>query len=139
MDAVTIPGEDNGEAPAGESQDPYAELKATAALILERNLARNKAFDDHVALWREHLEETAHSSSAAEKTEGDGYWNLVDEGTGIVLRLMLEYYEDPYGWWHELLHEVVHGEKSLSHIFYISDLFEQWKAWLETGEWKDVP
>lgn len=110
-----------------------------ASLILENNLACNTAFDSNLALWKEHLDLNALANNSSQKTEGDGYWNLVDQGTRIVARLMLEYYEDPSGWWHELLHEVIHGDKSGSPVFFKDALFEQWKGWFEKGEWKDVP
>lgn len=79
------------------------------------------------------------ASSSVAFLQDDGYWNLVEHGTGIVARLMLASYQDRSGWWHELLHKVVHGETSKSPVFFKDHLFWQWSTWFENGEWKDVP
>jgi hypothetical protein len=42
---------------------------------------------------------------------------------------MLEYYNDHVGWWHELLHELVHGQVSGAGLFFKGVLFESWRDW----------
>lgn len=114
-------------------------MKATAFLIVEKNLTRNATVDHNLELWQDRLEETAICNSSCEKTDGEGYYGLVGMGPWIITRLMLEYYKEQTGWWHELLHELVHDEKSGSPVFFKPQLFEAWRAWFEGGEWKDVP
>lgn len=49
---------------------------------------------------------------------------------------MLEYYNDRGGWWHELLHELVHGQVSGAGVFFKSVVFDSWKDWFETRTMK---
>lgn len=71
--------------------------------------------------------------------DGDGYWNLVDLGASIVTPVMLRYYQDPTGWWYDLLHELLHGERGAAPVIFKDVLFARWKMWFEDGKWNDVP
>lgn len=57
----------------------------------------------------------------------------------IVAHAMLEYYRDQHGWWHELLHELVHGKVSGADVFFKPVLFASWKDWFENKDHKDAP
>lgn len=52
--------------------------------------------------------------------------------------MMLEYYNDQSGWWHELLHKLVHGKTSGAGIFFKPVLFAEWKVWFEHQDHKDA-
>lgn len=121
------------------NSDEEVQLQAAASIILEKNLERNKAVDLNVQLWIE-FEDTVHSNGSSDYLDGEGYWALSgDFGPSIVTHIMLEYYKNQDGWWQELLHEVVHGERPGTPVFFKPDLFARWKMWFEHGEWKDVP
>ena len=47
-------------------------------------------------------------------------------GPSIIAHLMVEYYHDPYGYWYQLLHEIIHGRKMLAHAVFKGPLFEAW-------------
>lgn len=52
-------------------------------------------------------------------------------GPSIIAHVMLEYYDDQSGWWHELLHELVHGRVSGADVMFKDVLFEEWKDWFD--------
>lgn len=60
-------------------------------------------------------------------------------GSSIIAQVMLEYYNDKHGWWHELLHQLVHGQVSGAGVFFKDILFEEWKDWFEHKDHKDAP
>lgn len=51
---------------------------------------------------------------------------------------MLECYKEQTSWWHEMLHKLVHDGKSGSTIVFKPQLFKEWRACFEEGEWKEV-
>lgn len=118
------------------------ELEAMATLILDKSLERNQQVDTNVALWRAFQAQPhiALSNTSWAAFQCEGYMTLAETfGPGIIPRLMLEYYQDQAGWWHELMHEVLHGETSKSPVFFRPRIFEEWREWFERKEWKDVP
>ncbi|KAK4149506.1 hypothetical protein C8A00DRAFT_18816, partial [Chaetomidium leptoderma] len=90
--------------------------------IINLNHERNEAVETGLAVWAEHRAENQFANNSADHTQGQGYWDLVAEGPCIIARLMLDYYDGHGGWWHELLHEILHGEKSGSPV-YLSPTF----------------
>jgi hypothetical protein len=51
----------------------------------------------------------------------------------VVPLVMARYSEDRDGWWHEMLHETVHGTKSGANEFDKPKLYQQWKEWYEAS------
>lgn len=110
-----------------------------AADIINMNLTRNKEVKDALDRWAEFRIERQNHSSSFHFCEGEGYWALADMGSSIIAQMMLEYYNDKHGWWHELLHELVHGQVSNAGVFFKDQIFEEWKDWFEHKDHKDAP
>lgn len=110
-----------------------------ASKIIEINSDRNLEMQNALKAWAELRVERQNYSSSYQFTDGEGYWALVDMGPSIVAPIMLEYYDDKDGWWHELLHELIHGEVSNAGIFFKNILFEEWKEWFDHKDYKDAP
>jgi len=103
------------------------------------NLTRNTDVQDALDRWAEFRVQRQNYSSSFHFCEGEGYWALTTMGSSIIAQIMLEYYDDKYGWWHELLHELVHGRVSGAGVFFKDVLFEEWKNWFEHKDHKDAP
>lgn len=103
------------------------------------NFDRNIEVKDALDRWAEFRVERQNYSSSGLFCEGEGYWALTTLGSSIIAQVMLEYYDDKHGWWHELLHELVHGRRSGAPVFFKPALFEEWKDWFERKEHKDAP
>lgn len=106
---------------------------------MEKNLERNQAVGRNISLCKQHLTATGLSNNSSVFFDGEGYWALAEMGPSIVALVMLEYYEDPSGWWFDLLHELVHGERSASPVVFKSELSAAWRTWFGSGEWMDLP
>lgn len=102
-------------------------------------LARNTAIRDALDRWAELRDQRQNYSSSFHFCDGEGYWALVAMGPSIIAQVMLEYYDDQFGWWHELLHELVHGRVSGAGVFFKDVLFEEWKDWFEHKNHQDAP
>ena len=112
----------------------YHWLQRHAQLILEMNHQRNLTFASTVARWREYQQENQLSSNSAHYTSGNAYASLVQMGQGIIGNVMDQYANEQDGWWHEMLHEIVHGRRSGAHQFSKHLLYADWKEWFEGGE-----
>jgi len=112
----------------------YHWLQRHAHLILEMNHQRNLTFASTVARWREHQQENRFSSNSADYTSGDAYDSLVQMGQGIIGNVMDQYANKQDGWWHEMLHEIVHGRRSGAYQFSKHLFYADWKEWFESGE-----
>lgn len=60
-------------------------------------------------------------------------------GPSIIASVMLEYNNDQGGWWHELLHELVHGQVSDAGVFFKGTLFASWRDWFEHKDYENAP
>lgn len=114
-------------------------IQLDASHIVDANFERNTALENALTEWAEHREVWREHSSSFAFTQGEGYWSLVEMGPSIVAHIMLDYYDSQGGWHHELLHELVHSEKSGSSVFFKPVLFASWQDWFEHKDWKDVP
>lgn len=79
--------------------------------IVEKNYQRNQAFAKLRAEWDTWKDENSHFSIIAAYTGVEPYYQLLAMGPAIVAHCMLAHYEDPYGWWHELVCELICGHK----------------------------
>ncbi|ROV94526.1 hypothetical protein VMCG_08152 [Cytospora schulzeri] len=125
-----------------EPRDKSNYQLATNAII--RKVAwRSLEVKDALNAWAEFRLQRQNYASAGHFCEGDAYWTLTEIGPGIIAPMMLEYYNDRYGWWHELLHELlhelVHGKTSGAAVFFKPVLFAEWKDWFEHKDHKDAP
>ncbi|KAI7782574.1 hypothetical protein LA080_013062 [Diaporthe eres] len=117
----------------------HANLLLAASDIIDMGLQRNTDIRDALDRWAELREQRQNYSSSFHFCDGEGYWALVAMGPSIIAQVMLEYYDDQHGWWHELLHELVHGRVSGAGVFFKDALFEEWKDWFEHKDHKDSP
>jgi hypothetical protein len=108
-------------------------LQRHANLVVEMNHQRKEAFNSKTAAWEEHKDNNAFSANSADLTTGDAYNSMVQMGPSVIGHVMGKYAEEPSGWWHEMLHEIVHGIKSGGGTFYKDRLYEDWKKWFENG------
>jgi hypothetical protein len=90
------------------------------------------AFDVQVVAWKAHQINVQNSSHSRDYIQHPSYDAIVAMGKDHVVPLvMARYAEDRGGWWHEMLHEVVHGTKSGANEFDKAKLYQQWKEWYE--------
>lgn len=76
------------------------------------NHTRLLAFRLPATTWSaEQAAESGSNDSCAYTTECDAFWSLVGLGPGTITYCILRYVKEPDGWWHELLHKLVHGER----------------------------
>lgn len=81
-------------------------------MIIDLNHERTLKFNTLVAAWAEQQHEhIGDNNSSAYTVDCDAYWELVDLGPSIIAYVMAEYAAEQDGWWHELLHELVHGQQ----------------------------
>jgi len=114
-------------------------LQRQANLIVDLNHQRNKGVEQTVAAWKDHQERNALKSYSGVHTEGDAYDDLVNFGPSVIGNLMVDYHGQQDGWHHELLHDIVHGEKSGNTTHFKEHSFNSWKEWFENGEHEDAP
>lgn len=58
---------------------------------------------------------------------------MVKMGPSVIGHVMEKYASEPSGWWHEMLHEIVHGRKGGPGSFFKDRLYQDWKTWFENG------
>jgi hypothetical protein len=134
------------EKDAGVKIDPdngfdHHVLQRQANLLVDLNHQRNQAFKTLAASWQAHKKtpEVATAAHSDAHTSGEAYEALAGLGDGVVAHSMLEYVKDVDGWWHELLHHQLHGEKSNSGVFQKNQLFKDWKTWFEHHDHHAAP
>jgi len=110
----------------------YYDLGAQAKMIIQLYGSAVADFDIHVAEWKIHCTRSSLSSNSCTYTNDPTFDAIVDMGKDFAMPLvMAEYSQDPYGWWHELMHELVHGRKSGANTFFKQALYEEWKEFFE--------
>ena len=113
-------------------------LQRHANLILDMNHQRNEAFTSKAAEWQEHQEQNALSANSTDYVSGDAYKSMVQMGPSVIGHVMDKYANEPDGWWHEMLHEIVHGKPSGAGTFFKDRLYADWKTWFENGQPHDA-
>ena len=104
-----------------------------ANLIVDMNHARATAFAAKADAWAQHQEDNSLSANSADYVSGDAYQSMVKMGPSIIGHVMEKYAHEPSGWWHEMLHEIVHGQKGGPGSFFKDRLYQDWKNWFENG------
>ncbi|KAH8900764.1 hypothetical protein GQ53DRAFT_815623 [Thozetella sp. PMI_491] len=122
-----------------ESVLDYLTLQRHANLVVEMNHQRNKTVDEHVVSWQAHQDKHAFSALSTDYVSGEGYENLIGMGEGIIGHVMAKYAAEPDGWWHELIHHIVHGSKAGPGTFFKERLFQEWKVWFENEPHAEAP
>ncbi|RMZ85731.1 hypothetical protein DV737_g440, partial [Chaetothyriales sp. CBS 132003] len=107
--------------------------------IVELNYQRNKIVNEHARAWKEHCQRSWLSSDSDVYTDGEAYWDLLDMGTSIIPHIMVEYHDDPGGFWFQLLHQIIHGRKMNAYMFQKRVLFELWCQFFNKGEHDQAP
>ena len=74
--------------------------------------ARNVVFASTAAQWQEHQDENSFSSNSTDYVSGNAYQSMVQMGPCVIGNVMDKYAGEQDGWWHEMLHEIVHGRPS---------------------------
>lgn len=111
----------------------YNVAQRHANLIVDINHARAKAFAAKADDWAQHQEDNSLSANSTDYVSGDAYHSMVKMGPSVIGHAMEKYAHEPSGWWHEMLHEIVHGTKSDSGTFFKRRLHQAWKDWFEKG------
>ena len=104
-----------------------------ANLIVDINHARATAFSANANAWAQHQDDNSLSANSATYVSGDAYQSLVSMGPSVIGHALEKYAKEPSGWWHELLHEIVHGYKAGPGTFFKDRLKRDWKDWFEMG------
>jgi hypothetical protein len=118
----------------------YYYLDAQAKKIIQLYGSHITAFEEHVYVWKTHQSNVGFSSKSSAYTTHPSYDAIVAMGKNQVIPLiMAKYAVDQGGWWHELLHEVVHGRKSGASTFDMPELYKQWKEWFEASGGSQAP
>lgn len=125
------------------SNDPFISKEALQRYrgqIVELGYQHNKVYDEYVRLWREHCESVRLTLSRAECCDCDEYEELREVGPVFIPHLMVKYSHARWGYWYELLHEIVHGRGMGAHaIFDRPNLIHFWADWLNGGEYEEAP
>ena len=104
-----------------------------ANLIVDINHARATAFAAKADAWAQHQEDNSLSANSADYASGDAYQSMVTMGPSVIGHALEKYAKEPHGWWHEMLHEIVHGQKGGPGTFFKDRLHQDWKNWFENG------
>lgn len=97
------------------------------------NHARAQAFAAKTDGWAQHQEDNSLSANSADYVAGDAYHSMVRMGPSVIGHVMEKYAHEPSGWWHEMLHEIVHGQRVGPGTFFKRVLHQDWKTWFENG------
>jgi hypothetical protein len=116
----------------------YAVMQRHANLLVDMNHQRNVAFEDRVVAWKDKQQRNRLSSSSSAYVSGEAYESLVELGEGIIANVMIEYVKEPGGWWHVLLHRIIHGE-TVRGSFVKDQLYNDWKEWFEQKPYTEAP
>lgn len=84
--------------------------------------------------WKDHQEAVHFSSHSEDHIDSEAFSTIVAMGQSVIGHAMEAYSKEPDGWWHEALHQIVHGEPSGSNTFFKDKLFGDWKKWFESGK-----
>jgi hypothetical protein len=71
------------------------------------------------------------SSDSHSFTSGPAYDAIREMGKPAVPLIMDAYAREPDGWWHELLFEIEHGNKSGARVFKKDALYKHWSGWFQ--------
>ncbi|KFA79054.1 hypothetical protein S40288_11420 [Stachybotrys chartarum IBT 40288] len=123
------------EEPIGSRDD----LRRYADGIVQINYERHNIYETRVGAWHTHCQENTNMSNYRIFTECDEFDDLLDMGTSILTRLMVEYYNNQGGWWWELMHEIIHGRKTYALEFRKPVLYEACEKWFNEGEYDQAP
>lgn len=104
-----------------------------ANLIVDMNHARATAFAAKADAWAQHQEDNSLSANSSDYVSGDAYQSMVKMGPSVIGHAMEKYAKEPSGWWHEMLHEILHGRKAGQGTFFKDRLHQDWKKWFEDG------
>jgi hypothetical protein len=110
----------------------YYYLNAQAKNIIALYGATVAEFDEQVDAWKDHQNRVQLSSNSRDYIQHSSYDAIVAMGKDHAVPLiMARYKEDQNGWWHEVLHEIVHERKSGANEFDKPKLYKEWKEWYE--------
>lgn len=104
-----------------------------ANIIVDINHTRATAFAAKADAWAQHQEDNSLSANSADYVSGDAYHSMVAMGPSVIGHALEKYAKEPSGWWHEMLHEIVHGQKGGPGSFFKDRLHRDWKNWFENG------
>ena len=108
-------------------------LQRHANLIVDMNHQRHEEFASKLGQWKDHQDNLL-SGNSKDYLDHDSYKSMVQMGPGVIGHVMHNYADDQAGWWHEMLHEIVHGQPSGTRTFYKDRLYADWKKWFENGQ-----
>jgi hypothetical protein len=113
----------------------YYFLDVQAKMIIQLYGSAVADFDAQAAEWKDHCAKTKNSGNSNDYINHPAFDAIVAMGKDHAVPLvMVEYAQDVGGWWHELMHELVHGKKSGGNTFDKKALYEQWKEFFEARD-----
>lgn len=124
---------------ASESMSSVGTLLRLSVKVVELNYQRNRVYEERVRAWIAYHHENMLESSSASFTLCDEYWDLLEMGTSIIAPLMVEYKHLYWGYWYQLLHEIVHGHQLWAHCYQKPVLRDACFAWFNEGEHSEAP
>ena len=115
-------------------------LRGLGNHIVEKNYERSLLLEERIANWKKHNDEYSWGSSSTMYTNCDEYEYLLELGPSIIAACMIEYVNiGVAGWWWQLVHELIHGEKLVAHMIDRKILYEETVKWFNMGEHAEAP
>lgn len=107
--------------------------------FVELNYQRQRILEERVNAWKEHHELHQVQSNMSAFTLCEPYFDLREMGTSIIAPLMVEYYHMQWGYWFELLHEIIHGRKMGARCFQPGGMYDDCCEFFNEGEHYQAP
>lgn len=114
-------------------------LRRLGIQVVELNYERNKIAEERIEAWNEHHRANQLQSSSFAFTDCEEYFDLLEMGTSIIAHLMVAYFDGPYGYWWELLHEIVNGRRMGAYMYQKHVLFDECCQFFNEGEHDQAP
>lgn len=122
-----------------ESLTSMKTLQHLSTKVVELNYQQNIVFEERVSAWIAYHQENWLQSSSFCFTLCEKYWDLLEMGTGIIAPLMVEYERLRWGYWFQLLHEIIHGRQLGAYSYQKGVLYEKCVSWFNEGEHSEAP
>lgn len=106
---------------------------------MELNYQRNQIFETRVQAWSQFHRDNWLRASSLAFTMTDEYFDLVDMGTSIIAPVMVSYYHWDWGYWWQLLHEIIHGRQVGAYSYQPGAIYEACVQWFNEGDHADAP
>jgi hypothetical protein len=110
----------------------YCVLNNQARAIIKLYGDFVETYEQRAQAWKAEIEKVKPHAKAEVFTSGSAFRALSSMGPAIIPLVMHTYSLDRSGWWHELLSELVEGEKSSAATFDSDMLYAKWSNWFQS-------